>query len=59
MQYGLYTIIEALISYTGDATTFGNTERQIIMGVSGALILLITVTLVDLLYRVFSHFWRG
>lgn len=37
----------------------GMIDQQIVYEVCGALIIVFSVTFIDLIYRIFSHFWRG
>lgn len=53
MYYIIYDIIDHVYesNYGGD--------QQYIYFICGALIIILTVVSIDLVYRVFSHFWRG
>lgn len=53
----MYNIIDSIISHSWDSQNFNSTEQQIIYYISGALIILFTVVIIDLVYRIFSHFW--
>lgn len=55
----MYDIIAGIIQHTWDSDYYNNTEQQITYYICGALIIIITVVFVDLVYRVFSHFWNG
>lgn len=54
----MYDIISGIISHTWDSSTYGN-EQQYIYYIAGALIVILTVVFIDLVYRIFSHFWNG
>lgn len=53
----MYDIISEIIDHSW--ITQGAGEQQYIYYIAGALIILLTVVLVDLIYRTFSHFWRA
>lgn len=53
----MYNIISEIIDHLWDSSYGG--EQQYIYYISGALIIILTVVTIDLIYRVFSHFWRG
>lgn len=52
----MYDIIYQII---GHAWATGTSEQQYIYYICGALIIILTCVFVDMVYRVFSHFWRG
>lgn len=52
----MYDIISQIINHNW-AT--GTNEQQYIYYICGALIIILTCVFVDMVYRVFSHFWRG
>lgn len=52
----MYDIISNIIDHNW--ITQGANEQQYIYYISGALIIILTVVFIDLVYRVFSHFWR-
>lgn len=52
----MYDIIEAIIDHTW--ITSGATQQQYIYYIAGALIIITFVVVIDLIYRIFSHFWR-
>ena len=54
----MYDLIQSIIGHTWDTSSYSNTEQQLIYYICGSLIIVLTVTFVDLLYRVFRHFWR-
>lgn len=53
----MYEIIREIIDHSWISTNAG--EQQYIYYIAGALIILLTVALVDMIYRTFSHFWRA
>lgn len=52
----MYDLIEAIISHSWQSNYTG--DQQYIYYICGALIIIFAVVFVDLIYRVFSHFWR-
>lgn len=52
----MYSIIEQMISHSWESN---NSAQQYIYFICGALIIILTVVFIDMVYRVFSHFWRG
>lgn len=55
----MYDIIDNIINHTWNTQTNNSTEQQVIYYIVGALIIIVTVVFVDLVYRVFSNFWRS
>ena len=56
----MYDIIKNIIDHTWNTSTNTNTtEQQIVYYIVGCLIVIFTVVFIDLIYRVFSHFWNG
>lgn len=51
----MYDLIEAII---GHAWTTGDSSQQYIYYACIVLIVIFTVVFIDLIYRVFSHFWK-
>ena len=51
----MYDIIENLINHNW---VTGTSDQQYIYYICGALIILFTCVIIDLVYRVFSHFWK-
>lgn len=51
----MYDIIESIIGHTW---TTGSSDQQYIYYICGATIILMLCVVIDLTYRVFSHFWR-
>lgn len=52
----MYDIIYGLIDHS---YTTGDSMQQYVIYTCCALIILLTVVFIDMVYRVFSHFWRG
>lgn len=55
----MYDIIAGILQHTWDTDYYNNTEQQITYYICGALIIVFTCVFIDLVYRVFSHFWNG
>lgn len=53
----MYDIISQIIDHSWITQNAG--DQQYIYYISGALICILTVTFIDLLYRIFGHFWRS
>ena len=51
----MYEIIESMIAH---AYTTGDSSQQYIYYICGALIIVLTAVLLDLLYRMFTSFWH-
>lgn len=51
----MYDIISSIINHSWST---GSNEQQYIYYICGALIVIFTCVIIDLVYRVFSHFWR-
>ena len=51
----MYDIVEHMI---GHNWVTGSSDQQYIYYICGALIVLFTVVFIDMLYRIFRHFWR-
>lgn len=52
----MYDLIYELIDHS---YTTGSSDQQYIYYICGALILILTASILDVLYRVFLHFMRG
>ncbi len=52
----MYDIIYSIIEHSWET---GSSEQQYIFYCCCALILLLTVVFIDMVFRVFSHFWRA
>lgn len=53
----MYAIIDNIISHSWESNY--SSDQQYIYYMCGALIVIFSVVFIDLVYRVFSHFWRG
>lgn len=53
----MYDIISSIIDHSW-ATNY-TSDQQYIYYICGSLIVILTVVIVDMVYRVFSHFWRA
>lgn len=51
----MYDIISNIIDHSWST---GSSEQQYIYYICGALIVIFSCVIIDLVYRVFSHFWR-
>lgn len=51
----MYDLIANIIDHSWST---GTSEQQYIYYICGALIVLFTCVIIDLVYRVFSHFWK-
>lgn len=51
----MYDIVSGVIDHSWMTN---NSEQQYIYYICGALIILLTCVFVDLVYRIFRHFWR-
>lgn len=55
----MYDIIYQIIGHNFQSGTgYNTTEQQIYMYGCMCLIIILTVVFIDLIYRVFRHFWR-
>lgn len=52
----MYDIVNNIIEHTYQSNYSG--EQQYVYYICGALIVILTVTFIDLIYRIFRHFWR-
>lgn len=55
----MYSIIENIIDHVWNTNNYSSSEQQILYYISGALIILFSVVFIDLVYRVFSNFWKS
>lgn len=53
----MYDLINEIIGHTWQSSY--TSDQQYIYYIAGALIILLTVVAVDLIYRLFVHFWRA
>lgn len=52
----MYDIIQNIIDHTWQSNY--TSDQQYIYYIAGTLIVIITVVIIDLVYRIFSHFWK-
>ena len=52
----MYDIIKNIIGHSWNTQTTG--DQQIVYYICGALIIVVTACLIDLIYRIIGHFWR-
>ena len=52
----MYDIIQQIIDHSWST---GDSSQQYVFYTCAALILILTTVFIDLVYRVFSHFWSG
>lgn len=52
----MYDLIQNIIDHSWITQNAG--DQQYIYYICGCLIVVLTVVFIDLIYRVFSHFWR-
>lgn len=56
----MYDIISSIIDHNWDTSSYSNSEQQIIYYIAGTLIIILSVTFIDLLYRLIrSIFHKG
>lgn len=53
----MYGLIQDIIDHAWQSNYTG--DQQYIYYIAGALIIILVVVFVDLVYRLFSHFWRA
>lgn len=53
----MYDAISEIINHAWISQ--GANDQQYIYYIAGSVIVLLTVVLIDLIYRTFSHFWRS
>ena len=54
----MYDVIKNIIQHSWDTQSYSSSEQQIIYYICGAVIIVLVVVFVDLMYRLFRHFWR-
>lgn len=54
----MYDLIKNIIEHTWDTSNYSSSEQQLIYYICGALIIIGFITLIDMAYRLFRHFWR-
>ena len=52
----MYEIIQNIIGHVWNTQYSG--DQQYIYYICGALIIIFSIVIIDLVYRIFSHFWR-
>ncbi len=52
----MYDLIEAIIGHTWQSNY--TSDQQYIYYICGALIIIFACTFIDIIYRIFRHFWR-
>ena len=52
----MYDLIDSII---GHNWVSGSSDQQYIYYICGSLIIIFSVVFIDMVYRVFSHFWRA
>lgn len=55
----MYDIISGIIDHAWNTNNYNTTEQQIIYYTCSAIIIILTTVFIDLIYRVFAHFWSG
>lgn len=55
----MFDVVYGIIQHVWDTDAWNSTEQQVIYYICGCLIVIFTVTFIDLIYRIFSHFWNG
>lgn len=53
----MYDLIEGIIGHSWQSNY--TSDQQYIYYIAGAMIIILTVVFIDMVYRVFSHFWSG
>ncbi len=51
----MYDIVKNIIDH---AWVTNSSDQQYIYYICGTLIVILTVVIVDMVYRIFSHFWK-
>lgn len=54
----MFDIIDSIIDASWNTDIYNSTFWQTGSYISGAIIIILVVTFIDLVYRVFSSFWR-
>ena len=54
----MYDIIYQIVGHTWDTGSYSSTEQQIVYYTCCALIIILTCVFIDMIYRIFRHFWR-
>lgn len=53
----MYSVVENIINHNWINNY--TSDQQYIYYICGALVVILTCVFIDLIYRVFSHFWNG
>lgn len=53
----MYDLINNIIAHVWETSSYSSTEQQIIYYICGCLIIVFSVVVLDLIYRLFRHFW--
>lgn len=55
----MYDVIHGILDHVWQTgTNYNSTEQQTIYYICGAVLIIGFICLIDVLYRVFRHFWR-
>lgn len=54
----MYSIIEGIIGFVPNGSTYLSADQELIICICGGIICISVITFIDLMYRVFRHFWR-
>ena len=54
----MYDIIKNIVGHNWDTSNYSSSEQQIVYYICGTMIVILTVVFIDLVYRVFSNFWK-
>ena len=54
----MYDTISGIIDHAWNSDLYGS-EQQYIYYICGAVIVILLVVFIDLVYRIFGHFWNG
>lgn len=55
----MWDLVYNILDHPWNNDAWNSTEQQIITYICGAIVVMLVVTFIDLIYRIFSHFWRG
>ena len=54
----MYDIIYQIVGHAWESNNYSSTEQQIIYYTCCSLIIILTCVFIDMIYRIFRHFWR-
>lgn len=54
----MYNLIEAFINHTWDTSAYSSTEQGYIYAISGIMLIVFTVVMIDLIRDIFRRFTR-